>query len=197
MGMISYTSPIYARILKTTVTLSYTGQSGNRYSYISKETADSNGDGVTNKGVLLYIPTQEELTQMNWVSPQDALNFENYIRADKYLNTHRGQYSDRFGGIYPFEHHFDLHIAQDFYYDKKHNRKISVFVDFLNISNLLNRNWGLYYTSSWTRQVLEITDLTKDAAGNATPTYKYNPFEITYTDFNSRWRCQLGLRVSF
>ncbi|MGN1221000.1 MAG: carboxypeptidase regulatory-like domain-containing protein [Candidatus Cryptobacteroides sp.] len=197
MGMISYTSPKYARILKTTVSLSYTGQSGNRYSYICKETADSNGDGVTNKGVLLYIPTQEELTKMNWATPQDALSYENFIRGDKYLNNHRGQYSERFGGIYPFENHFDFHVTQDFYYDNKHNRKVSVFVDFLNVGNLFNRAWGLYYTSSWTRQVLEITDIAKDADGNATPTYKFNSYDITFGDFYSRWRCQIGLRLTF
>ena len=197
MGMISYTSPKYARILKTTVSLSFTGQSGNRYSYICKETADSNGDGVTSKGVLLYIPTQQELTQMNWATSQDALSYENFIRGDKYLSSHRGQYSERFGGIYPFEHHFDFHVTQDFYYDNKHNRKVSVFVDFLNVGNLFNRAWGMYYTSSWTRQVLEITDIAKDAAGNATPTYKFNSYDITFGDFYSRWRCQLGLRLTF
>lgn len=197
MGMISYTSPKYARILKTTVSLSYTGQSGARYSYIAKETADFNGDEYTKKGVLLYVPTQEELTQMNWATPQDALDYENFIRGDKYLSSHRGQYSERFGGIYPFEHHFDFHVTQDFYYDNKHNRKVSVFVDFLNVGNLFNRAWGMYYSSSWTRQILEITDITKDGAGNATPTYKFNSYDITFGDFYSRWRCQLGLRLTF
>lgn len=197
MGMISYTSPKYARILKTTVTLSYTGQSGARYSYIAKETADFNGDEYTKKGVLLYVPTQEELTQMNWATPQDALNYENFIRGDKYLSSRRGNFAERFGALYQFENHFDLHVAQDFYYDNKHNRKVSVFVDFLNIGNLFNRSWGLYYSNSWTRQVLEITDITKDAQGNATPTYKFNAYDITYSDFSSRWRCQLGLRLTF
>ena len=196
-GMISYTSPVYAKIMKTSVTLSYEGQSGARHSYIMKETADFNGDNYTKKGVLLYVPTQEELTQMNWATPQDALNYENFIRSDKYLNNNRGKFTQRFGGIYPFEHHFDLHIAQDFYYDKKNGRKIQVVVDFLNLANMFNRAWGLYYTSSWTRQVLEITSVTKDASGNVTPTYKFNSYDVSYVDFNSRWRCQLGLRLTF
>ncbi len=197
MGMISYTSPVYAKIMKTSVTLSYEGQSGTRYSYVAKETADFNGDTYTKKGVLLYVPTQEELTQMNWATPQDALNYENFIRSDKYLNNNRGQFAKRFGGISPFEHHFDLHIAQDFYYDKKHGRKVQVVVDFLNLANMFNRGWGLYYTSSWTRQVLEVTNVTKDASGNITPTYKFNPYDVTFDDFYSRWRCQIGLRLTF
>lgn len=197
MGMISYTSPVYAKIMKTSITLSYEGQSGARYSYIAKETTDFNGDAYTKKGVLAYIPTAQDLTQMSWATPQDALNYENFIRADKYLNNNRGQFAKRFGAIYPFEHHFDLHIAQDFYYDKKYGRKVQVVVDFLNLANMFNRAWGLYYTNSWTRQVLEITDVKKDAAGNYTPTYKFNPYDVTFSDFSSRWRCQIGLRLTF
>ena len=197
MATVSYTSPVYARVLKTSISLTYTGQSGARYSYIAKETVDLNGDEYVKKGVLAYIPTSEELVRMNWATPQDALNYENFIRGDKYLNSHRGEFSERFGGLYPFEHHFDLHIAEDIFYDKKNNRKVSLFVDFLNISNALNRGWGLYYSNSWTRQVLEITDVTKDAKGNVTPTYKFNAYDINHTDFYSRWRCQIGMRLTF
>ena len=197
MATVSYTSPVYARVLKTSISLTYTGQSGARYSYIAKETVDFNGDEYVKKGVLAYIPTSEELVRMNWATPQDALNYENFIRGDKYLNSHRGEFSERFGGLYPFEHHFDLHIAEDIFYDKKNNRKVSLFVDFLNISNALNRGWGLYYSNSWTRQVLEITDVTKDAKGNVTPTYKFNAYDINHTDFYSRWRCQIGMRLTF
>ena len=197
MGVISYTSPMYGRILKTTVSLSYTGQSGARYSFVAKESADFNGDEFTKNGVLAYIPTEEELVKMNWATPQDALSYENFIRGDRYLSKHRGQYAERFGALYPFEHHFDLHVAEDFYYDRKHNRKISIFVDFLNISNLFNREWGMYYSSGWRRQLLEITDVKKDAKGNATATYKFAPYDVEFSDFSSRWRCQLGLRLTF
>lgn len=196
MGVISYTSPMYAR-MKTTVSLSYEGFSGNRYSYLTKEGSDFNGDEYIKKGVLMYIPTKDELAQMNWASATDAAQFEQFIRSDKYLNSHRGQFSERFGGLYPFEHHFDLHIAQDFYYDKKSGRKIQAVVDFLNIGNMFNPEWGLSYTTGWTRQVLEITEVKKDAKGNVTPTYKFNPYDINITDFASRWRCQVGLRLTF
>lgn len=157
---------------------------------------DFNGDGRRGNS-LMYIPSQAEIGQMTWSSPADAAAFEQFIRSDKYLRNHRGQWSERFGGITPFEHHFDLHVAQDFFYDRKHGRKIQVVVDFMNISNLLNRNWGLYYSGTWNRQILDVVSLAKDEKGNMTPTYKFNPKEIYTSDFNSRWRCQLGLRVTF
>ena len=198
MAVVSYTSPKYARIMQTTVSLTYEGSSGQRFSYTYKDDVDFNGDdGTGNGNSLLYVPTVEQISMMNWASPSDALKFENQIRSDKYLSSRRGQWTERFGGIQPFEHHFDLHIAQDFYYDSKNGRKIQAIVDFMNISNLLNRNWGLSYSQTLTRSPLVVSSLTKDADGNMTPTYRYNSNDNYIADFSSRWRCQIGLRLTF
>ena len=61
------------------------------------------------------------------------------------------EWSTRYGAIAQFENHFDLQVAQDFYYDRKNGRRIQ-FVE---------------------------------------------PVEFTINDFYSRWRCQVGLRVTF
>ena len=105
--------------------------------------------------------------------------------------------SPRYGGKAPFEHHFDLHIAQDFFYDKKSGRKLQFIVDLINFSNMLNRNWGIYNTGSYNLQILGVSQLTKDSNGNMTPTYKFDPQDLEPHDFNSRWRCQLGFRLVF
>lgn len=196
MGTISYTTPTYLSGLTTTIALSYEGLSGQRYSYTMNEGVDFNGDGQKGNS-LLYIPSQAEVGMMSWASPADAAKFENYIRNDSYLNSNRGKWSERYAGIADFENHFDLHIAQDFYYDKKNGRKLQFIVDFKNISNLFNREWGIYYSSAYNSQILNITALTKDSEGNYTPTYKYNPQSINQSDFYSRWRCQLGFRLTF
>ena len=67
-------------------------------------------------------------------------------------------------------------------------------------TNLLNRAWGIYYASAYNRQVLNVTAITRDGKGNATPTYSF--YDNTYntpslSDFYSRWRCQVGLRFTF
>lgn len=198
MAVVSYTSPVYAKIMKTSVSLTYEGSSGQRFSYTYTGNVDFNGDATSaNNNSLLYVPTVDEIGKMSWSSPSDALKFENQIRSDKYLSSRRGQWTERFGGIQPFEHHFDLHIAQDFFYDKKNGRKIQAVVDFMNISNLFNRNWGLTYNQTLQRNVLNVDSLTKDAEGNMVPTYSYKPNDNYYTDFYSRWRCQVGLRLTF
>ncbi len=196
MAVVSYTSPVYLRGLQTSISLSYSGTSGQRHSFTMDEDVDFNGDGQQDNS-LLYIPTQAEIGMMSWAKAGDAAAFEQYIRNNKYLSSHRGEWSSRFGGISPFEHHFDLHIAQDFYYDKEHGRKLQFIVDILNISNMLNREWGIYYGNPWNVKVLDVKSLAKDAEGNYTPTYSFDPQEITPSDFSSRWRCQLGFRLTF
>ncbi|MCQ2143277.1 MAG: carboxypeptidase regulatory-like domain-containing protein [Bacteroidales bacterium] len=193
-----YTSPVYAKVLKTTVTLTYEGGSGQRYCYTMKEASlDFNGDGQKGNS-LMYIPTQDELVAMNWASAADAAKFENFIRGDKYLSSHRGQWSTRYAGLAPVEHHFNFSVAEDIFYDKAHGRKIQINVNLLNASNLFNRNWGMYYASAYNRTILDISAINKDADGNFTPTYTfYDQNQINYSDFISRWRLQVGLKLTF
>ena len=196
IAMASYTSPKYAGFMSTNVTLTYEGQSGQRYCYTYSEDADFNGDGQKGNS-LMYIPTVEEIGYMTWSSAEDAQKFENFIRSDSYLSSHRGMYSERNAGIAPFEHHFDLHVSQNFFYDKKHNRKVELMLDVKNISNLFNRAWGLYYGSAYYLIPLKVTDVTKVGDGYV-PSYKwYGQTAVTLSDFYSRWRCQLGLRLTF
>ncbi|MBR5033962.1 MAG: carboxypeptidase regulatory-like domain-containing protein [Bacteroidales bacterium] len=197
MGVISYNSkPYLAGRLATNISLTYMGESGQRFSYAYNETTDLNGDGYRGNS-LLYIPTAEEVPQMKWAKAGDAAKFENYIRGNEYLLSHRGQWSARYAGLAPFEHHFDLHVGQDFIYNRARGSKLQLFADFMNIGNMINRNWGLDYGASSSLYVLKVTGVAKDEAGNATPTYQYDPRMITFGDFYSRWRCQLGARITF
>ncbi len=197
MAVVSYNSrPYLAGRLATNISLTYTGQSGQRYSYTYNEAADFNGDGYKGNS-LMYIPTAEEVPQMNWAKAGDAAKFENYIRNDQYLLSHRGQWSERYAGMAPFENHFDLHIGEDFIYNKARGSKIQVYADIMNIGNMFNRNWGLYYGSAYNLRVLKVTAVTVDADGNATPTYQYSPYTLSMSDFYSRWRCQIGARITF
>lgn len=197
MAVVSYKTPVYLNGLQSTITLSYEGGSGQRYSYTMNESsADFNNDGRQGNSVM-YIPTKDEIGQMTWSKPGDAAAFERFIRNDSYLSSHRGQWSKRYAGIAPFEHHFDVQFAQDFLYDKEHGRKFQVTVDLLNASNLLNRNWGLYNSGAYNLQILEVKGVAVDSEGNATPSYHFNPQSISLGDFYSRWRLQLGFRLTF
>lgn len=200
-AILAYNSPHYAGgLLGTKVSLAYTGTSGQRYSYVYYDSSASlafNGDGYTGNS-LMYIPTAEELSTMKWSTAADAVAFEKFIRSDSYLSSHRGQWAERNGGISPFESHIDLQIAEDIYYDRKNGRKLEVTLDVLNLTNLLNREWGLYYASTTTRAPLNVDSLAADASGNMVPTFSYRSDNAIYlSDFYSRWRCQLGVKLTF
>ena len=197
----AYNSPRYAGgLLATSVSLAYTGTSGQRYSFVyyDSSAADAfNGDGYQGNS-LIYIPLADEMANIKWSTPADQVAFEKLIRSDKYLSSHRGQWAERNGGISPFEHHIDLQIAEDVFYDRKGGRKMQITMDLLNLTNLLNREWGLSYASTITRSPLNVVSLTKDASGNMVPEFSFKKDNAIYlSDFSSRWRFQLGVKFTF
>ena len=192
------------------VTLTYNGNSGQRYSLTMNDNASASFNGEYAKGnTLLYIPTKEELQNMNFVDNVDRTthhikmtaaesrkNFEEWIENDKYAKNHRGQYAKRNSNIAPWENHFDFHFAQDFFYDRTRGSKVSLVFDILNVGNLINKHWGEYYASTYNVPVITVQDV-KKVAGKMTPSFIYGAPRLDLSDFTSRWHMQLGLRVTF
>jgi hypothetical protein len=130
-----------------------TNTASSRASYVFA--ADANGDGVTND--LIYVP--RDVSEMNFVQftapngtvftpDQQAAAFDALIKSDDYLNSRRGQYTQRNGGSFPMFSQLDLSIAQDIFTRKGGNRNAFQFrIDFLNFGNLLNHDWGVGWRS--------------------------------------------------
>jgi hypothetical protein len=223
--IISYVSKEfrYAKNIATSFTLIYTGQSGQRISYVYS--GNVLGDDVNNNSAstaLAYIPAS--LSESNFVdisggatASQQWADFQSYAESNKYLKDHMGQNTKRNADRLPFEHHFDFRISQDFNF-KLH--KLSLFFDVVNIGNLLNKDWGWSYASTGdgffpvTKTLF--TTLTSGAQKKdgvaytptaATPAFQFNinnstninnvyrPYDLG--DFTSRWSSQIGLRYSF
>jgi hypothetical protein len=210
--------------MATTITLFYTGQSGAPFSYVYQQGASGNPgpvrDDPSGGNDLIYIPTATELQAMTFLSntvsgttytPQqqkDAL--ESYIQKNDYLNSHRGQYSERNGDRLPFTNIVDLKLAQDF------NIKISgktyqvqVTWDVFNFTNMLNRDWGrTYFLTNDNIPVVTFAGYV-NMNTNLTPQYRFNPniaqpqspANISSSNaapiFNPRWTSQLGFRINF
>ncbi|MDP2724124.1 MAG: carboxypeptidase regulatory-like domain-containing protein [Bacteroidales bacterium] len=197
IAVLSYTTPKYLnKKLSTVVSLVYNGFNGQRYSLTMNESKDFNNDGQYGNS-LLYIPTTSELAKMTFASEDDRTSYGNWIEGDKYAKDNRGQYAERYSNSAPWESHFDLHLAEDFYYAKEKGGKISLTFDILNVGNLINKDWGASYSSYYNVQILKVTALTTDADGNKIPTYSFQGSEVTKSDIFSRWHAQIGLRVTF
>jgi hypothetical protein len=143
----------------TSVSMFYNGQSGNPYSYVYNGSM-VNDNGNNNREIfdLIYIPTLNELSLMNFVairnnngevtfSPQhqkDLLN--DFIERDKYLKQQRGKFAERNGARLPFTHIIDVRLQQDVAIKIKSKKVgLTITYDVFNFTNLLNKNWGRIY----------------------------------------------------
>lgn len=181
----------------TDVMLLYNGYSGEHYSLTyAKGKVDVNGDSYRGNS-LIYIPTEEEMTTMLWADDSSAVAFNDYIKGDKYLRSHRGEFAERNSHSLPFVHRLDLHIAQSFYFSKQSSRRVELTLDVINLSNLISRSWGLvHHTSNWALSPVTVTEL-QATEGGYRPVYKFTGANYTTDDIMSRWHMQLGVRVVF
>lgn len=146
----------------------------------------------TSANQLLYIPTTEDLTNMNFVDDENKAEFVKFIEGDKYLSSHRGQYEERNAIVAPWLNRINFHVAQEFFfYVGKQQKKNSIEVacDIKNIANLLNNKWGSYKKLS-TNEVLSFdTD---------NQVYKFTkPEWKDYASTVSTWSISLSARYKF
>ncbi len=115
------------------------GYSYTRYSYTMP---NQTGDGGAYN--LVYIPTKEQLAQMQFSSDDNREAYEDFISSDKYLSRHRGEYSQRGGATAPWQNRFNLKLTQDINFSTVREKihTVQVGLDINNIANLLNSNWG-------------------------------------------------------
>jgi hypothetical protein len=194
---LSYTTPRYAKVLGTTISLLYQGYSGMRYSLTYASSSDINNDGIYGN-TTLYIPTESELQSMAFENEEQRKAFGEMIEGTPALRRSRGRFLARNAMQTPFEHHLDLHIAQDIYFGKETSRKVQLSLDVINLGALISKDWGAsYYLSYYRLSPVEIYKFTTNAAGDRTPHYRFVGGEPSRDDLLSRWRMQVGIRVVF
>ncbi|MFT4031656.1 MAG: carboxypeptidase regulatory-like domain-containing protein [Siphonobacter sp.] len=214
----------YAKNFSTSFTLIYTGQSGQRFSYVYGSNILGDYGSSSGATALVYVPTS--LSEANFVditngatASEQWANFQSFMNANSYLKDHAGKNTSRNGDKMPFENHFDLRIAQNFIVGRN---KLQVFFDVLNIGNMLNKDWGrsyatstsgdgLYTASTSLFTVVSSGSQTQDGVAltptAAKPAFQFNINNMTkindtyrpysVADFTSRWNAQIGARYSF
>jgi len=167
---------------------------GGRFSYTYG--GDINADG-SNLNDLIYVPTESELNQMQFQTPGQADDFNDFIEQDKYLNGRRGEYAERYAGISPWRNRIDLKILQNFHFNQdKKKQTIQFSIDILNFGNMLNSNWGVIQQPNSIQPVgVSVDPVSKVPTysfdGNLTKTFGYD------SSIDSRWQMQFGLRYIF
>ena len=202
-----------AKHFATTIAFVYTGTSGTPFTWV-------NGNNkLTNNGQqidLAYIPSQKyaDITLAPFKNANgvtiDSLSqwnaLEQYITSNPYLNSHRGEFTSRNGDRTPWNHNLDVRIMQDFILygtgEKHHKHTITVSFDIINLTNLLNPNWGLYYYTSNFQNSSVFTGLIATGKNDPTgkPIFNYTApttAPALVDQLASRWQAQMGLRYTF
>ena len=168
---------------------------GGRYNYTYG--GDINNDG-SNINDLIYIPTEEELLQMQFTGPGQADAFNTFIENNDYMKDNRGSYFERYGALAPWRSTVDLRLLQDYNFKVSENKTntIQLSVDILNFGNLINSDWGIVQ-EPFNQQPIGVSI---DQSTNE-PVYTFSEDRVdsfaVNTSLISRWRMQVGLRYIF
>ena len=120
---------------KTQVSMFYEGRAGKPYSWVFNN--DMNGDGQAGND-LLYIPNPNEV---RFITEADRVAFYEILARNE-LTGYQGSVLPRNSERAPWVNSFDVRISQELPGFTKGN-KAEIWLDILNIGNLLNKDWGL------------------------------------------------------
>jgi hypothetical protein len=190
----------------TSVGLYLSGQTWGNGSYVFS--GDMNGDGVTSND-LIYIP--KDTSQMNFIPltvsgvtytrQQQQTAWTAFINQDSYLSSHRGQYAQRNAVFLPIVWKLDGSISQDIgRLTRGRPNSLQLRIDVLNLTNLLNSNWGQGYAFTTTQPLVY-----KGVDANNAPTYTLQTTGgklitgsfIKTAGTSDVWRINLSVRYSF
>ncbi|MDK2910731.1 MAG: hypothetical protein PWR20_2299 [Bacteroidales bacterium] len=217
VGLISWKIN-YLKNFATTIGVFYNGQSGQRFSWGYSDYSRSWLGEDSQSLELMYVPQNENDIVLLDVKDNDGniilskeqqwADLNAFIESNSYLKSRRGMYAERNSSRTPFEHNFDLHLAQDFYINVAGKRNtLQLTFDVFNLGNLINKDWGRkYYVSGYygNYPLLTFQGLKEDAQGNKTiPTFTFQKpkGDVWSIDdsglISSRWQGQIGIRYIF
>lgn len=147
-----------------------------------------NNVGGISASRLMYVPTDEELAEMPFLSDENRTAFADYIATDRYLSRHRGEYTRRGAMTAPWHNRLDIKVCQEFYFRAfGHTTTLEVGADINNVANLLNSEWGTY------KQISSQTVLEYKEGKYTFAEPKWN----VYANLLSAWQVLLHVRYSF
>jgi hypothetical protein len=199
----------FSKNLLSSIGLVYEGAPNYTTSYLVS--GDLNNDGQNND--LMFVP--KDASQIKLVTvPKSNDNrdqatlwnqLNTFINNNPYLSTRRGQFAERNAYVLPWTHKLDLNFTQDIRFTTgKDKHTIRLTADIYNFSNLLNKDWGVFYVPT-TTQPLVFQGIDTDGR---TPIYAFpfldptkgQPQTRPYTPSSSiasRWQLQIGVRYLF
>ncbi|WP_258096080.1 TonB-dependent receptor [Salinibacter sp. 10B] len=218
--------------VSTNLSLYYSGSSGRPFSYTIGSVTDPAAEimiGDEGGSPLFYMP--QEVSQFN-LQPitddddnvlrtveQQRADLAQFVENVEYLNSNRGEYTERNGDRTPFEGVVDLNFAVNYSGEfLGRTQRLTFTADIYNFSSLLGdvfgTDWGYRYASQGSFSPVEFAGFEDpDDDGNPTPTYqsglgsregaiiqdKEDIFNLrtSGTTYSSLYQVQLGVKYTF
>ena len=192
----------------TSIGMVYEGSPNYATSYYVQ--GDVNGDGITYNDLMFVPKTSDQIKLINATgdtrSQTELWNqLDAFIASNPYLFSRRGQFAERNAYVLPWTHKLDLNFTQDVRFTMGKNKHTLRFTaDIYNFTNLLNKDWGVYYVPTTTTPLV----FSKIDTDGKTPVYTF-PYQdavnkVPYTraykpspSLGSRYQIQLGVRYLF
>ena len=193
----------------TSIGMVYEGAPNYATSYYVQN--DVNNDGISYND-LMFVPaksSQIKLVQAtgDTRTPDELWNqLDAFIANNPYLMSRRGQFVERNAYVLPWTHKLDLNFTQDVRFTVGKNKHTLRFTaDIYNFTNLLNKDWGVFYVPTTTTPLV----YQSAATGTSTvPVYTFPymdavnkiPYTRAYkpsTGLGSRYQIQIGVRYLF
>ncbi|MBC9913023.1 TonB-dependent receptor [Chitinophaga varians] len=195
----------------STFSLFVSAQSGSPFTY---GIVNNSIQGLPQQVSLVYIPQAAEAARYfqdytdaggNAVTAAaQAEAFNRYVDGNAYLRSRRGNFTERNAGRTPWNTQADFHFGQEYHFSDRPGSSFLTFtLDVMNLTNLLNKDWGRVYFSPNTFNSTASVGLTPFYPGRQSkenyPVYMFadpgKPYAVDF--FNSRYQLQLGMRYSF
>ncbi len=154
---------------------------------------------------ILATGSAPAVPAVTFTAAEQAAAWEAFIQQDDYLSANRGKYAERNAVFLPRVTRADFSLSQEIFRSVSGKRNaLQLRLDFLNVGNLINKDWGLGQRLV-TTQPLFIGGgrPTADASGRAVYRLQnINRQLITKTYEQTAgtgdvYRIQLGVRYSF
>ena len=197
----------------TSVGMVYEGAPNYATSYYVQ--GDLNNDGITYNDAMFVPKDPSQIKLINAAATGGVADtrsqtelwnqLDNFIRSNPYLSSRRGQFAERNAYVLPWTHKLDLNFTQDVKFTVGKNKHTLRFTaDIYNFTNLLNKDWGVFYIPTTTTPLV----FSKIDTDGKTPVYTFPyldgvnkiPFNRAYRpspSLGSRYQIQLGVRYLF
>lgn len=204
----------FIRKSPTTISLYYEGRTGNPFSWIHAN--DLNGDGQSNDTVA--VPTgpddpRFDFSSLRTLDPQRYQSYFSFLETSG-LAKYAGSFAPKNAFFQPWVNRLDLKFVQRI--PLRDTIGLELFFDFINFGAFVSKDFFGYYEEAnrltndvFRRQFVGTAEYGPDGRirpvqAGATPALRdanirafFNPDAFVLDNTQSRWRVQMGARLTF